>query len=486
MTKFLVSLAFYLAANLVHANVGVEFTLNKTHALIVFVETLADNPHRPAYLKKVFDESRFNSEASRSYIIRFKQMDEALHRGIDFNGFPQSRHMGFNVNQIILTQSAYAENLQDLKRRSLGLLSFNEIVEYFEILKYFEPIYDQLIWQPNLKAMTEYKTLFEQKARQWKLADRFKSAHDFYNANWPESLNFRIAFYPIPKGAKASSAESMGTFESVGIIIGEKDTPGRFGVIFHELCHSLYESQSEDFQNKFQSFFYQSNSAYGRIGYNYINEVLATALGNGWMYEKAAGKLDDTSWYNDQIIEEMAKAIFPDVKEYAENNKAIDESLIAKYLAHFEKKFPKSIDETNYLFSFVHLITDGEVVKNEVARPIIKKIFRTRSMQTSSPLNHEKTIGYLQKPDELFYLAVISRKQIGQLEDAAKQLPNLFPGVKTVISSKGSGVYRFDNRTNPVTVIILDGDSSLEGIFDEIKKLPTIDLGRWYSVGNKR
>jgi hypothetical protein len=66
-----------------------------------------------------------------------------------------------------------------------------------------------------------------------------------------------------------------------------------------------------------------------------MNEVLATALGNGYVYEQLDGKIDDGDWYNRKYISLMAKQIYPLVTEYI-NEKKIDRSFIDNYIKQYE------------------------------------------------------------------------------------------------------------------------------------------------------
>ena len=61
----------------------------------------------------------------------------------------------------------------------------------------------------------------------------------------------------------------------------------RFGVIFHELCHSLFKAQPMALQKELDSWFLSLRTPHAIFAYRYYNEALATALGNGWFTERA-------------------------------------------------------------------------------------------------------------------------------------------------------------------------------------------------------
>ena len=328
LTFNLVAAFSFLFLPFAHAQFKVEYRISKMHGLINFVETISGEAHRSEKLRNIFKKSVYNNKKYSELISAFKKIREINNQGWNWDGYPSDRHMGQDLRKIFLIRSTYAKDMGDFRERTLGLLPLAEHEKIFSILEKFEPVYDALVWDKTIAKLEKYRENIEGKSRDWGLDKLFKGALKFYRAKWPAGATFVISLYPIPGADGHSSGESIGVFQSVGVLVDEKDIPGRFGVIFHEICHGLYESQDREFQKEFEKYFTGSESEYASYAYQYINEALATALGNGLAYMKAAGKPDGGSWYNDDYINGFAKGIYPMVESYFHNEKPIDRNFV--------------------------------------------------------------------------------------------------------------------------------------------------------------
>lgn len=413
----------------------VEFTANRVHALFVFVEAISGTPNRPPHLKKVFDASKYNNPASTEKLESFKNLDPAFGRFFEFDGLPTERKNGVGVKALVTTQSAFSKDLADFRQRILGQMTYSELNKFMEILAYFDPIYEELIWKPNRKDLNAVVELFKSKSKKWKIDDLFAKTSKFYNSSWPENQNFRISLYPIPKEANLSNGQSFGSFESVGIIIGDKNIEGKFGVVFHELCHSLYDAQSAETQNAWSEWFLNNQSSFGQVTYFWLNEALATALGNGWAYEKAKGKIDKTEWYHHEKIDGLAQGLYPKVVEYLNSGRSVDKNFVEFAVKTFEEKFPQSLSEFETFMTDIVLLTDGSFSGSKDLRRDLRKQFRIQSINSSSPIDHEKSKGSIEenKLSTLFF--VVSQKNKKQLES----VEGVLPGISKIMKAAPSG-----------------------------------------------
>lgn len=290
MKQTLLSLLLFISTN-ANASPKVEYTANRVHALFTFLEAISGASNRPPQLRKVFEESKFNTAESQCQIEKFKDLDPAFTKYFEYDGVPKERKSAVSVRELITIQTAFSKDLSDFRNRILGLMTLPRVNQLLDTLIYFEPIYNTLIWNPNESEVKKALSNFQRKSKSWRLNEMFESALTFYKGNWPPRQPFRISFYPIPKGAQLSTGQSYGAFQSVGLIVDE-DLEGKFGVVFHELCHAIYDSQNQEMQKYLSEWFRKSESAFGLIAYQWINEALATALGNGWAYERAKGQID--------------------------------------------------------------------------------------------------------------------------------------------------------------------------------------------------
>ena len=425
----------------------VEFSAGKAHSLFVFMEGLTGNPHRPRHLKKTFDESKFNNAESQTRIQAFRDLDSAFGRHFEFESLPRERNNGVSVEVLVTIQSAFAKDLKDFRQRILGLMPYDKLTTLIDTLAYFEPIYDELIWQPNQKDLNQVVAEFKTKSDKWELDDMFDRALTFYRSGWPLEQLFHVILYPIPRGADTSNGQSFGAFESVGVIIGDKSTEREFGVVFHEICHSLYDAESAEFQQTLSNWFMNHPSPYARVAYSWLNEALATAIGNGWAYAKAKGELNQGEWFHHEKINGFAHALYPKVAEYLNSRKPIDEDFVNFAVQAFEKTFPQAISEYETIMSNLVLLSDGSVGSSRDLKRALQSQFQIPSIDSASPIDHAESKNDIRnKPSATIFLIATrnNRKQIEAIDD-------VLPGIEKIVKSAAKegdhfGVFDFDSR----------------------------------------
>ena len=249
-----------------------------------------------------------------------------------------------------------------------------------------------------------------------------------------------IALYPTPGKKGATHSQSFGEAESVGVIMSDHDYEGTFGVVFHELCHSLYQAQSIEFQNRLEKSFLSQNSKFAVHAYELLNEGLATALGNGWAFQAATGKLDEHRWYNDRFINDFSKAVFPWVEEYLKDGKTLDERFARLSTAALEKALPDSIYEFEGLFQHLIVAGDGGTVKSALIKSSFQKEFRVNDWDMDAPMDTEKTIEAISKSHHTF-LGVFTRAESRQLPALSEKIPLIKAHLKALMETKSNFLF---------------------------------------------
>ena len=361
------------------AKVGVEYRVSRMHGLFDFALAVAGYPHQAESMVRVFDSSREKTPSVVAAVAALDHLHSSLEAGVEFVSPVASRTRGESIHQILLGQSFFAKDLADFQIRATGLLTPNDQTVLFDSLAKLEPVFDRLVWKNSEKALNDHRRKLEALAGKAKLDEMFEKAVAFYGAKWPSGLPFTVGLYPTPfvkeKGYRNSThSSSQGTIEEHGVMMvkNEEDLAGSFGTIFHELCHSLYASQTDQEMIEFEKAFETNRSAHSILAYNYINEALATALGNGWAAEKAAGRVDGGHWYTNPYIDGFAKAIFPIVKENVEHAKKMDAAFVSKVIDAFAQKFPEAPYEFEALFNRVVVVTESMTSSD------LRRAFRNR------------------------------------------------------------------------------------------------------------
>ncbi len=451
------------------ANDRVEFRTSKMHGLYTFALAVSGDTHRSPTVQKLFKESAYAKKFIPE-VTALKKLMESMDPGYNYHGFPESRKSGQNVYSLYFVQSVLAKNMSDFSERTRGLLPISEHRELFGIFKKLLPVYEELIWNKSSPSLSRYSRNLDSISAKTDLNFMFDTAAKFYHSDWPVDIPFTAALNPLP-GTKGSRSESNGSVESLGVLLKEKDMPGVFGVLFHELCHSLYDAQSSEFQAQFESYFLKQDSKYASAAHKWINEALATALGNGWAYEKVTGTLDQSNWYNSKYVNDYAKALYPNVKAYLEKKKSMDQDFARQAISTFEKTFPDAIYEYEGIFSIVSVLAVEEV--RIVIRDLIKERFKTWEVLANSIDDPVSVSHSAQSRDTL--LVIIPKGKERLFDTIGEQVPFLSQSVSEIKKETGDIIYSsVDQRGRALIVIYADAKNLTAGI-DLIQKAGKID-----------
>ena len=255
----------------------------------------------------------------------------------------------------------------------------------------------------------------------------------------------------------------------------EHDYEGRLGVIIHEMCHILFDEQRQRLQQDIDKWFTQSESDWSKLAYSYLDEGLATAIGNGWAFQQIHGKIDTTEWYNDKYINGFAKALFADCSAYLEQGKEIDKDFIVKGIAHFEKTFPKAIYELDILMNEITLFANSE--KNDDVEYIayeIRRNFRIRSQWFSTPIANERSLSLLDKQKTTKFFLIEEKHQA-----SIQLIKEQFQDLDQELDPKQNFIYSFKDEKTKSPVILLN----LQKLDDLEKGLKTLRADPYLEYG---
>lgn len=360
----------FLSAFTFAQNAKFNIRYSEQLAVFVFIENLSEH-----YPDNVF---RTEFQKSKYYTDYYKKTIGTLDNLIidysyQFEEFPYGSKKGMQTRDILRKNLIETNNLTDFKIRMTGILPNKTLNDLAESILAFAPIYNELIYNPNKEKFETQLEEIRKYSETQQIEKYFETGLLFYNSGWDKSVPFEIAFYPLPNSEGFTAQAFCNNFVSaIQTDLGSyKDL---FSVMLHETYHIIYDEQSLEVKTAIDSYFTQSKSKCSNYAYQLMNEVLATALGNGYVYEKLDGHPDAGNWYNKKYINLMAKKIYPLVTTYIDQKKPMDKSFIDNYIRIYEENFPDWINELDNIMTYRYVISEDKDDFN-----VINQLFRYRS-----------------------------------------------------------------------------------------------------------
>ncbi|WP_433833889.1 hypothetical protein [Flavobacterium anhuiense] len=389
-------------------------------AVFVFLQNLSDY-YPDNVFKTEFQKSKYNNKKYKSLISKFDQL--SISYSFRFEDFPYGSKKTMQTQDVLKKNLIETDNLNDFKLRSVGIIPNKTLSDLGECISEFTSIYNELIYNPNKEQFEKQLDEITKYSQEHHIEDYFKIGLVFYNSSWDNSIPFEAAFYPLPNSKGFTASAFCNNFVSA-IQTDLKSHKDLFSVMMHETYHIVYDEQSLEVKTDIDSYFKENKSKCSNYAYQLLNEVLATVLGNGYVYEKLDGKIDEGEWYNNKYINLMAKKIYPLTKEYIEQKKPIDKNFIDQYIQLYETNFPDWINEIDNIMTYRYVITE-----NENDFKTINKMFRYRSRTEYEDQITESSIEKMQNTPltKMVIISKGSKEKIKLLKDKFKELKNWKP-----------------------------------------------------------
>ena len=410
-------LFFFLTLQTFGQNASFKIKYSEQLAVFVFLENLSEY-YPDNVFKTEFQKSKYNIEKYKNIISKFEQL--SISYSFRFEDFPYGSKKTMQTQDILKKNLIETDNLNDFKIRSAGMIPNKTLSDLGECISKFTPIYNELIYNPNKEKFEKQLDEIQKYSNDHKIEDYFKTGLVFYNSSWDSSIPFEAAFYPLPNSKGFTASAFCNNFVSA-IQTDLKSHKDLFSVMMHETYHIIYDEQSLEVKTEIDTYFKENESKCSNYAYQLLNEVLATVLGNGYVYEKLDGKLDAGEWYNNKYINLMAKKIYPLAKEYIDQSKPIDKNFIDQYIKIYETNFPDWINKLDNIMTYRYVITE-----NEKDFKAINKLFRYRSRTEYEDQITESSIEKM-KQTPLTKMVIISKdskEKIKLLKNKFKELKN--------------------------------------------------------------
>lgn len=455
--KHLTTILIFLSVLMWGQNIKFNIKYSEPLAVFIFMQNLSDN-YPDNVFKAEFQKSKYNNDNYKKLIEKFDNL--AIDYSYQFEGFPYGSKARMQTRDVLKKNLIETNTLNDFKLRSIGILPNNVLNDLTACITSFTPIYNELIYQPNKEQFEKQLAEIKDYSNNNQLDDYFEKGLIFYNSSWDQSIPFEIAFYPFPESDYFNAQAFYNNFVSA-IQTDLKDYKDLFSVMMHETYHIIYNEQTLEFKSQIDEAFKKNPSKSSNYAYLLMNEVLATALGNGYVYEKLNnGKPDVNDWYFHEYINLMSRKIYPLVKEYITEKKAIDKSFIDQYIQLYETNFPNWINEPDNIMTYRYIISEN---KDDLTT--IRRKFRYRSMEENESEISSGSIDTMKKTP-LTKIIIISKDSPQKLNLIKSKFTEL---KKWNYSSDKEFVQKFLLDDKSQLIIINQKKSSLDKLLTMIK-----------------
>ena len=457
--KFILSfLLSIVCISIAYTQALVQTKFSKPFAIIKFLETTKGGHGTSITFKHQIDTSFLGKDvAFRNLVNEYQSMQ------LDYNyvkeQYPNNRKHTTSTWDLLCVAAISSNTNEEFLNRMIGIYPNVDYLKLKHVVTATEPFYDRFIY-------TKYKSNVDDKLRELqglspKLNDLFEKFKIFYGSSWDKSMPFNLAIYPIIGRSGQTTATPHANCLEMGVLTHEEDVFQLLSIGMHEMSHVLYEEQPLLLQQQLDSLFTDSITPYKKFAYHYIDEALATALGNGYAYKELAGEIDSAEWYSDFYINAYAKAIYPLTENYLNENKQIDKTFILKAIELFKQTFPNALYDYEPLLMTSDIYFEDDTTKeiNELEFTL-HNIFRIYHSNTSIPITDKLSLHNLKSSKET--QVIIIHKN--QLQNLAK-LKLVFKNLVNLPVQKNLLVSFLDKNNRAVVIVIAENKSkAIEGV----------------------
>lgn len=463
------------------STIEVKIQTSEVLSLFYMAESITRHPSRSTYLRDIYEAKRgdkLDVEASLSQVFMTAPTGIKFHE--QSHNLPPERHSGQNYADILEIMALQSTDLDDFIDRTRALMPVSAHARFAADMRALDPLHREHVWEPSKDFLANAKLELERARSKYKMEALLQRISTFYGSDWPSSEPIIIGLIPVPgkREAAVSYAHSAGAYEFVEVL-DHDNTDSRFGVLIHELCHSLYEAQPPSLQIEQSEWFRESKTLSAYLAATEINEAVATAIGNGWVEADIQGQdVMKLPWYNDPVIDKFSKAIYPHIKAYLEQGKRWDKELNDKMIEAFREAFPESFRSTLFVFQDIAIFEDTKS-KLEDSRDTRGLFRRVRSVRYSRPVEHPMSIKAYDEAQTSTSIFLLGQKNARRL----KSYPFYKKHRKRIDAALArKKPFYWATRDTPdkrlVVIVGLGGLKSVRSIYEELARPDLITLDK--------
>jgi hypothetical protein len=417
-------LLFLISISILATNIKFEY--NERVNLVRFLFTVSDYGEGSILLQSIHKRKRGDKDNKK--IKEFKDLVSSMPFNIDL--YPNAKDLPKNYrrwkkkSEMLTYLASSTSNMNDFKSSLYSIYPNKKAYQFSEIINYFLPVYREVFYQKNskkdIKKVIQHLAKIDNKTKKF-----FDMEKNFYNSkiNIPEIKIFLFPLFIEKKEEEyfkknklyVTRANSLKTIQVVEIDLPYKNNISFYGVVLHEIAHFCYDSS--ELISKFSSDM-EKKGKFGKFAAQYLNEALATAIGNGYIPKKM-NQIDKSAWYNDPIIDKYAHKIYPTIEKILENKDSLKLEQTDAFVQIFKEAFPDIFTKKEIVFNNINMISSSSFNYMDLIHEIRKHVIITNS-SASSPINHKITKKSYNEKDGKSQIFVLKFDELNDLKEYKK------------------------------------------------------------------
>lgn len=303
------------------------------------------------------------SEAQRATLKSWKSLRQKINETVRHSAGSE-----FDLNSKVQIASAQATGFDDFLTRLDLLVSPKKRNEIYAILTLYWPSFERWWKKEAQRVGTPVVAETRRLLMSASVQKRLGQFQRFYQAKLPPDLVMSVTLHYRPIFfEEAGSGTEIDNYARMEFGSGEKSVR-LLDVMIHEFCHFLYRASDGDQRENLKGVFLAQNTVESVAAFALLDEVLATALGNG-IYNRETMKdgewkkylSRDNSFYNDPAIDKGSKGLLPSLDKYLGGEGTLyDGDFAGFYVSVLKGVLGKSLTSPKNVLREIAMVTDFE------------------------------------------------------------------------------------------------------------------------------
>jgi len=236
------------------------------------------------------------------------------------------------------------------------------------VVRHFQPRFDAWWQKEAMVRGAPFVQRVDALMHDPRVADQLTAFAAFFESSLSASdtLQFTLLYRPTLGTRGPTRGEQAGRYALVEFVPDEQPED-RMDAVVHELCHYLMRRAPTPHALALYHAFVTSKDANAIPAYNFLEETLATAFGNGMIARAlhsppyfTAVLQKPMTLYNNEAIDRGAKAVLPWLDQWLASGRTLyDQSFAREYLARVDHEFGTSLRAPRFMLNRMVLVADS-------------------------------------------------------------------------------------------------------------------------------